>query len=170
MKIYLMRHAMAVPRGTPGYANDAERPLTMEGHAQAREVAEGLRRLKVAPGVIASSPYVRAIQTAERVAKVLGPHLTVKEVPELRGEARPAETSLALKSLAMYERVLCVGHEPHLSAWLAELVAGRQSMTCQMKKAGVACVEADLIPPPAGSATLRWLMTPKQLTLIGKAG
>jgi len=35
------------------------------------------------------------------------------------------------------------------------------------KKAAVACVELEKIPPPRGSGTLRWHLTPKQLALIG---
>jgi phosphohistidine phosphatase len=164
-----MRHAVAIPRGTPGYATDAQRPLTMDGHTQARQVAEGLKRLRIPIGVIATSPYVRAAQTAERVARVFGPHVQIIELEALTAEARPADTSKALTKFASQEHVVCVGHEPHVSAWLAELVAKPDGLQVLMKKGGVACVEIEKVPPPTGSGTLRWLMTPKQLTLIGKA-
>ena len=167
MRLYLMRHADAVPRGTPGYARDAQRPLTEAGLRQAAQAAWGLKRLKVAPEAILTSPYVRARQTAEQVGRVLGPELPIREWLELRAEEAPARTSAALKQMTAAEELLLIGHEPHLSAWVAELIAGTAAQV-QMKKAGVACVELDRLPPQAGAAVLRWLMTPKQLALIGR--
>lgn len=161
MRLYLMRHAVAVPRGAPGHADDSARPLTDEGRRQARRVAEGLKRLKLPLDAICTSPYARAAQTAEEAARVFG-GLPVQELGALRAEAEPRETSLTLKALADRSHVLLVGHEPHLSGWLAELTGGR----CLMKKAGAACVEIDRVPPAPGSGTLRWLMTPKQLMAV----
>ncbi len=169
MRLYLLRHAEAIPRGTAGYAQDAARPLTDEGRRQARQVAKGLQRLGVPAEVIVASPYVRAAQTAEEVARVLAFEEPVRTLEALRAEAKPRETSAALAALASHDHVVLVGHEPHLSAWLAELVAGEDGLRCVFKKGGVACVEVERVPPPRGSGTLRWLMTPKQLDLIGAA-
>lgn len=159
---------MATPRGTPGFARDADRPLTEEGRVQARDVAKGLKRLNVSPDAILSSPYLRAAQTAEEVVRILKSGTPVKTLEELRAEAPPSETSKALADFAACEQILCVGHEPHVSAWLAHLVAGPQRMQCVFKKAGVACVEVERMPLSAGRATLRWLMAPKHLAAIGK--
>jgi phosphohistidine phosphatase SixA len=70
-----------------------------------------------------------------------------------------------LKALSGMKAVLVVGHEPHLSAWIAELVSGGR-MQCLMKKGSVACVELEGLPPVAGSGVLRWLMTAKHLALV----
>ena len=169
MRLYLLRHAIAVPHGTPGYGQDAQRPLTEEGQAQALQIGEGLKRLNINPDLVVTSPYVRAAQTAEHVTRALGQRLRVEALEALRAEAEPSDTSEALAAFAGHDRLLLVGHEPHLSAWVAELVAGRGGMRCLMKKAGVACVEVERVPPPAGSGTLRWLLTPKHLALIGTA-
>ncbi len=169
MRLYLMRHATAVPHGTPGSVQDADRVLTAEGNAEATAVAKGLQRLRIMPDLIVTSPYVRAIETADWVARVLQPQQPRQQLNELRSEADPRSTSIALGALKGYDDLLLVGHEPHLSAWVAELVGGREAMRCQMKKAGVACVEIERVPPASGSGTLRWLMTPKQLALIGDA-
>ena len=168
MRLYLIRHAIAVPPGTPGYTQDALRPLTEEGHAQARQVAEGLKRLDIPLDVILTSPYVRAAQTAEHLSRAFGSRMAVKQSDALRAEADPIETSQALKTVADQEHVACVGHEPHLSAWVAHLVSGRDGMRCLMKKGGVACIELPRVPSPPGGGILRWLMTPKQLGLIGQ--
>lgn len=166
MRLYLLRHAIAVPHGTPGYADDAQRPLTDEGHAQARAVARGLKQLKLPVELILTSPYVRAMQTARHVAEVFGGRVPLKECAELQAEVAPRETSAALKGLSSTGHLLCVGHEPHLSAWVSELVAGPGGMQCLMKKSGAACIELPRVPPPAGSGTLRWLITPKQMALM----
>ena len=167
MRLYLLRHAIAVPGGTPGDNQDAQRPLTDEGRAQALQVGQGLKRLKINPDLIVTSPYLRAAQTAEQVGRVLGYRRDIKALDALRSEAKPSETSEALAAFAAHARLLLVGHEPHLSAWIAELTAGRGGMRCLMKKAGVACVEIERVPPPAGSGTLRWLLMPKHLALVG---
>ena len=169
MRLYLVRHAIAVPHGTLGFAQDAKRPLTNEGQQQARDIGAGLKRLKISMDTIATSPYVRAKQTAEALAEVLGHGIPLKALEELRAETAPDATSLALKALSGCEHLMLVGHEPHLSAWMGLLVAGREGLHCVMKKGSVACVEIEQVPPPAGSGTLRWLMTSKQLALIGRA-
>ncbi len=168
MRLYLIRHATAVPHGTPDYPDDAQRPLTDEGVAEARQVGKGLKRLKLDIHLVVTSPYLRARQTAEEVARIFGLADSIEELDELRSEVKPSETSQALKRLSKREQVLFVGHEPHLSGWIAELVADHGKMNCLMKKAAVACVEIERIPPPQGSGTLRWLMTPKHLSLIGR--
>ena len=168
MRLYLLRHADAVPRGTPGYRQDAQRPLTEAGHVQAREVAEGLKRLKVPVDAIGVSVLLRAAQTAEYVARAFGLEQALRQLDTLRPEAEPADTSQALRAFSRCEHVVLVGHEPHLSTWLGWLVAEQGQVRCLFKKAGVACVEIERAPPAKGSGTLRWFMTPKQLALIGK--
>jgi phosphohistidine phosphatase len=65
VKLYLVRHAIAVPHFTVGYEDDSQRPLTDKGRAKMRDITRGLKVLGVAPQIILSSPYVRARQTAE---------------------------------------------------------------------------------------------------------
>ena len=169
MRLYLLRHALAVPRGAAEYRSDAQRPLTNEGRAQARRVAQGLKRLDPDVDVIVTSPYLRAAQTSREVAGVFGARARVKELDALRADVDPRDTSRALAQLDAHERVVLVGHEPHLGRWLAELVAADGRIQCVIKKGGIACVEVKRVPPPPGSGTLRWLMTPKQLSLIGRS-
>ena len=167
MRLYLLRHSLAVPHGTPGYRDDSLRPLTEQGHAQARAVARGFKRLGKPVDVILTSPYVRARQTADHMAEVLGRGVVVKEWPVLKAEVEPSSTSQGLKAFVSQEHLMLVGHEPHLSLWLGQLVAGAGGFRCVFKKAGMACVELTRVPPPAGSGALRWLLTPRQLALIG---
>jgi phosphohistidine phosphatase len=170
MRLYLLRHATAVPRGTPGFTRDADRPLTEAGRREARAVAKGLKRLRKSPDLILTSPYRRAQETAEQAARVFGRSVPVETADALRAEASPEDAAGALAAFRRAEAVLAVGHEPHLSTWLGWLVAGRGGLRCTFKKAGVACVELERVPPAAGSGTLRWLATPRHLMLIGDTG
>ena len=169
MRLYVMRHADAVPRGTPGYGQDAQRPLTAGGRLQARDAAKGLKCLSIPIKVILTSPYARAVQTAEEVRRVFGSGTEMTPMEELRAEANPEDTSFALRAFCAFDHLLAVGHEPHCSAWITELVTNSGTMRCLVKKGGVACVELERLPPARGDGTLRWLMTAKQLALIGKS-
>jgi 2,3-bisphosphoglycerate-dependent phosphoglycerate mutase len=55
--IFLVRHAQSVPP-TPNGPNEYQRPLTETGIAQASQLADSLADLD--PGVVVSSPYLRA--------------------------------------------------------------------------------------------------------------
>ena len=69
MEIILVRHAESVIP-TPGGPDEYHRPLTETGHAQASRLVEELAA--IGPSLIAASPYLRAVQTVEPVARALG--------------------------------------------------------------------------------------------------
>ena len=71
MRLYIVRHGIAFPHGTPGMAED-DRPLTKEGIRKMQQTAKGLRAIDCVPDVILSSPLPRARQTAEIVLEALG--------------------------------------------------------------------------------------------------
>lgn len=67
--IVLVRHARSVPPA-PGGPGDYQRPLTERGRVQATGLTDCLADLE--PGAIVSSPYLRAVQTLEPAARLLG--------------------------------------------------------------------------------------------------
>src|SRR5258707_4585781 len=69
MQLYILRHGIA-EAGKPG-SNDSERALTSEGKKKLREVLRVASRARVTPKLIISSPYVRAVETAEIAIDVL---------------------------------------------------------------------------------------------------
>lgn len=134
--IWLLRHAVAEERAPSG--RDPDRELTPEGLQRARAVARGLAAL--GPGIvrIVSSPYRRALQTAEPAARALG--IEVSESHALEPESDPGEI---LREIQAGEgHVLLVGHQPHLGSLLGLLVAGG-GIEIPMKKASVARVTLD---------------------------
>src|SRR6185503_13585191 len=72
MELYLLRHAIAVQRGTPGYDDDSQRPLTDEGRKKMKKIVKALSGLNLELDTILSSPYVRARDTAKILAKEFG--------------------------------------------------------------------------------------------------
>ncbi|GIW19171.1 MAG: phosphohistidine phosphatase SixA [Tepidiforma sp.] len=157
MDLVLVRHAIAAERGT--VANDAERPLTPEGAERMREAARGLARL-VTPQVIVSSPWLRAVQTAEILREAYG-----------LGKVRISETLASDDYQAVIEMaaetdaspVALVGHEPWMGELLAYLLTGDPAgMAVTFKKGGAALVRA-AGEPRAGSCWLEWFIPPGAL-------
>lgn len=79
LDVLLIRHAESVPPGTSGYADD-DRPLTDAGRRAAEELAFELGEWHV--GTIYSSPYARAVETVEPLARLR--RLEVQLLDDLR--------------------------------------------------------------------------------------
>jgi phosphohistidine phosphatase len=163
MEIYILRHGIAVERGTPGYKRDGDRPLTEEGVEKMRQIAKAMREMDLQFDVIFSSPYVRAKATADIVAETLGENVTLTD--SLLPEADPAELIDEIND-EKPQRVLLVGHEPDLSALISTLICGKRNADIELKKGGLAKLTAETLTY-GKCATLNWLLTPKQLRQLG---
>ena len=138
MRLLVVRHAIAVPHGTPGVA-DQDRPLTPEGEAKFREAARGLARILDAPDALLTSPWLRARQTAAIAADAWGgpqPKLT----PALASGSFE-EQARVLDEYADDETVAIFGHEPWVSELVARLLGTRASDRLTFKKGGAALLE-----------------------------
>jgi phosphohistidine phosphatase len=163
MELYLLRHGLAVERGTRGYEDDAARPLTPKGRRQIRKTAEAVRRLAPKLDLILSSPLLRAKQTAETLAR----ELNWKERLKFTKALAPAGSAAhLLRQLGREKpapaRVLLVGHEPDMSQLISLLTTGDRKLQLDLKKGGMAKLEAETLRG-GKCATLAWLLTPKQL-------
>jgi phosphohistidine phosphatase len=166
MNLYLLRHGLAVEPGTPGYARDADRPLTPEGKQKLQKIARAMKTLELEFDRIVSSPYLRARQTAEIIAERLKPCQKL----ELSGTLAPDGSSRKLIELLNGlepppKSVLLVGHEPYLSGLIALLISGHQGASIVMKKAGLASLRLASLHH-GRCAELEWLLTPKQMALL----
>jgi phosphohistidine phosphatase len=163
MRLYLMRHGLAIDRDDPDCPPEVERYLTPKGIERTRAVAEGLAEMGVRPTILLSSPYVRAVQTGEIVCDAL--EIDPKNLhasDALKPEAKPARIAEELGRLTADE-VICFGHAPHLDDFIAYATRAPAAFT-MLKKAGVACLEVQRFSPPEGQ--LRWLPTPKLLRIL----
>lgn len=168
MDLYLLRHGVAVRRGTPGYAADRTRPLTPEGRRRLGSIALGMRRLGLDFDAIFSSPYVRARETAELVARRLGMDRHVATSPLLAPDADQGRLLSELDAMTSRAsaRVLLVGHEPDLSRLASILVFGDEGGLLKLRKGGLAKLSVEAWQR-GRRAQLEYCLTPEQLRLLG---
>ena len=163
MDIFIFRHGIAVERGTKGFENDSERPLTPKGKRQLRKSAAAMRKMKLRFDLILSSPYERAKRTAEIVADELKLKKRLKFSDLLKYEAEPVELVAHLAELRPAPKtLLLVGHEPYLSRMASRLVSGEEDTAMDLKKGGLCKLEVEKLRV-GKCAQLAWLLTPKQM-------
>ncbi|MCC6931094.1 MAG: phosphohistidine phosphatase SixA [Gemmatimonadaceae bacterium] len=168
MFLLVIRHAIAEERDAfaRSGASDDERPLTALGKRRMRRNAAGLRRVAPHLDVLATSPLVRAQQTARLVAEAYGKS-AIETVEALRPEAAPRALFAWLARQPSDAIVAVVGHEPHVGRLMSWSLAGVDDSAVVFKKGGVALVEF-AIKPAARKGRLHWLLTPAQLRALAK--
>jgi phosphohistidine phosphatase len=158
VNVLIVRHAIAVERGTPGFADD-DRPLTAEGETKFRSAAKGLARVLGAPDTMLTSPLPRAHRTAELAAEAWG-GLALTVTPVLAGGSF-AEIAAMLSSYRGHSCVALFGHEPDVSELLARLLGTPHSERLEFKKGAAALVQ---VPGRLeGGGRLVWFLPPKVL-------
>jgi len=161
MLLYLVRHGIAIDREDPKCPAEAERYLTEEGIKKTKEVARGVAAIAEEADLFLSSPYVRAMQTAELFASAFDfPKEKIRKSELL---LPGADAGALFREIAKHkdaESVFCFGHAPHLDEVIAAVLGSKRDAT-SVKKAGVACLELRRVAPPTG--ILAWLATPKML-------
>ena len=167
MNLYILRHGIATDPDVPGFAKDAERPLTPEGKRKLRQVADAMEALELSFDLILSSPYLRARQTAEVIAEALKERKRLELSDSLTPGGSPRKLVELLNHLQPSpESVLLVGHEPYLSSLISLLVSGDGGFAVVMKKGGLCKLSTESLKP-GRCAVLEWLLTPKQMALMG---
>lgn len=162
MRLYLVRHGIAIDPEDPACPPEAERYLTEEGMKRARKAAQGMRAMGVTADLMISSPLVRAIQTAEIFAEELefkGKKLRKSNTLEWGAPPENIFAELA-KLKSPPDSMMLFGHAPHLDRAIALAIGATEDATA-LKKSGAACLEMESLSPPRGE--LVWLMTPKLL-------
>ena len=139
MELFVIRHAEATPRELS--PSDPERPLTPRGTKRFDAVVKGLCALEVRFDRVLHSPWLRAVQTADRLGRLIDGQTEV--TPLLASGPSPA-----LLAKLVGDRVAVVGHEP----WLGELVAwlvtgdGNAGERFPFDKGGVVWLEGAPVP------------------------
>jgi phosphohistidine phosphatase SixA len=160
MRLYLMRHGIAIDRDDPECPAESERYLTPKGAERTRIVAGGLTELRIRPTTPLTSPFVRAVQTGEIVCEALDlDPKQLRATDALKPDAKPARLAEELSKLPDSE-VICFGHAPHLDDFIAYAVKAPATFTA-LRKAGVACLDIESFSPLM--ATLAWLLTSRAL-------
>jgi phosphohistidine phosphatase len=167
MDLFLIRHADAAPLGEGGVQDDAERPLTDAGRAQCKALAAALQRVGVRFDCVATSPLLRARQTAEGLLEDWPAPL-----PEL-AECEALAPGVKARKLARYlmkkgaGAIALVGHMPDLADHAAWLIGSKKAQI-ELAKSGVAHIECEKLPAK-GSGTLTWLINPAWCDAVAKS-
>jgi phosphohistidine phosphatase len=161
MQLYVVRHGIAIDREDPKCPPDPERYLTEEGIEKTKRVAAAVAALDAAPDLFLSSPYVRAMQTAEIFATALGyAKQRIRRADLLLPGGDPTLFFRELAKDKQTSTLFVFGHAPHLDELIATALGSKHHLT-SLKKAGVALLELKRVSPPNGQ--LLWLATPKIL-------
>jgi phosphohistidine phosphatase len=107
---------------------------------------------------VISSPLPRALQTAELLCEAVGGEPLVDD--RLRPGADWGDLARAMAEHPDARRVMFVGHEPDLSAAVADLTG---AASVRLRKGGMACIEFYGVPEPGGGE-LAWLLDPDLYT------
>lgn len=160
MRLYIVRHAWAEEPGDFRYPNDSDRPLTEEGRKRFRRVVSKLVARGFQPQQIATSPYVRTVQTAEIIAKSMPKEIEVATLPALAPGARINELLEWTATLSVPE-VAWVGHMPDVGD-LTSILIGAATNRIGFSKGAIAAIDFNG-RAEIGRGILCWLLTAKML-------
>jgi len=158
MILYFLRHGLAYERGE-WLGDDSLRPLTEKGLERMRQEAQVLANLDLELDAILTSPFTRALQTAQIVADHLKLTDRLVEDNRLTPGFGLDELTEILTVFPQAQGLMLVGHEPDFSETISALIGGGE-IVC--KKGGLARVDLQNITTLAGQ--LEWLIPPGILT------
>ena len=154
MRIYLVRHSEAVDRIPP--MPDAARYLSARGRVSFREMARRFRDAGGLPTRILTSPFVRAVQTAEILSEAVRYDGEIVLDPRLSPGFDVGELNAVLNGCPREMEVAFVGHEPDLGGILTRLLSLPQGYA--MRKGAIAALDLPIAGDPL-RAGLAWLLT-----------
>ncbi len=139
MQILIMRHGQAHPYGE----SDGQRPLTEQGKLEAALMAKWMQKSQVDFDQILVSPFLRAQQTAQEIAKYSDAPLKTIDFITPEGSARQVHDYIdGVCSVERLETLLIVSHMPLVSYLVAELSAEKEAPIFQT--AAIAQIDYDI--------------------------
>jgi phosphohistidine phosphatase len=158
MKLYLIRHADALPLGD-GIPDDAQRPLSVRGQEQCSRIAAALNRQGVVLQALLTSPLLRARQTAEGMNAHLSQPAPPLQDCDLLGPAlKPRKVTNVVRAQTG-DAIGLVGHMPDLAFYAAWLIGSKKAQI-DLAKAGLARIDFEG-KVGKGKGLLTWLITPE---------
>lgn len=155
IKLYLMRHAHAVPE-----EEDPQRPLSERGRDQVRAMAKFLQlRGGIEVERVWHSPLVRALETADLFCDHLEIAATRREIDGLL--PYDDHRGIARRLSGFGYPLLVVGHEPHLGRLTSALVCGNVDQdVVDFKKGAIVCLERESTKSQTILWRICWYLTP----------
>ncbi len=163
MELYFIRHGIA--QEATSKIKDEQRSLTEQGRTKTQKVAQRLKDLNLSFNLIATSPLVRAQQTAEILVST-GLSSQLEQCSHLApgGSTEDwVEKWLTPKDYQPSTRLALVGHQPCLSNWAEILIWGEAKNSLVLKKAGIIGIEIPHTASIMGRCQMFWLTPPRYL-------
>ena len=157
MEVYLFRHGIAED-AKPG-SPDANRALTEEGKKKVAEVVKAARRAGTEPSLIISSPWLRAVETAQLAVEGFDFKGEVVRTERLVPHGSPEKVWDELRDYRDESAILLAGHEPLLGRLAAYLLSS-PALRIEMKKAAMVRIDIETFGA-APHGILRWMFTAK---------
>lgn len=167
MKLFLVRHGIAIDRLGPGMSRDSERNLTDEGIAEMRIVAKGLKDIGVKPDLVLASPYLRTRETATIIASTFGLEIATIDAlaPGVIMSALYKAVQRHLNQNPNYNQIVLVGHEPDMGMIASTLIHAGPEFVMPFKKGAVCRIDTPDLPSTM-PGTLKWYIPPKLFTKL----
>lgn len=157
IRVYLVRHGIAVDHAGKGDLPDDSRPLTEKGRRRFRKLARTFARLGEPVDRIFTSPLPRAVQTAEILASALR-HSDVGILESLRPSAPPEALLQEVASKAKgAQSVALVGHDPQMTLLVELLGDVPRGATIDFKKGSIVRIDVSELAAPKATEPVFWL-------------
>ena len=162
MILYVLRHGEAVERSDE--FSDEWRYLTEKGRDDVVKVVERVADHGHKPRLILSSPFVRAVQTAEIAAQQACRKNRTIMCDLLQPDGDVEELCHHVLKQEDAKRVMVVGHEPLLGSLVASLLGASGEVS--LKKGSCVALELDIRkdgekPALKKPAVFLWYITPR---------
>ena len=162
MLLLLVRHARAGDRDPDRWADDSMRPLTNLGREIHSQMSRTLARLECSPEAMLTSPWVRAVQTAELMVEEMELDIEPVRCEALARDVTIEDIAQQVKALGNASVVALVGHAPWIEELTSMLLGGSiEGVKIDFPKSGVIGLDTDEIAP--GAATLRFFLRPRHI-------
>jgi phosphohistidine phosphatase len=158
MEVYLLRHGIAEEDSPTG--RDSDRQLTSDGRRKLKDVMKTVAAAGVLPDIIVSSPYLRALQTAEIAREILGYTEEVHRSDALVPESDPQQVWQEIRnSYKGVNSIMLASHEPLMSRCTGFLL-NYPDLLVDFKKGGIVRIDLEQFGvQPRG--VLKWMLVPK---------
>jgi phosphohistidine phosphatase len=156
--LVLLRHGIAEEKGLKP---DAARRLTKKGREAMEKIAASLVTFFPKAERIHTSPLRRCVETAAIVEKAFGGSLSVETTDALLPDATAGQLRQLVEDSGA-QRLICVGHEPTLSAMMLELTRLSSEGDIELKKGGCYGLRVG----GDGIGRLEWMLSPSLMRKI----
>jgi phosphohistidine phosphatase len=158
MKLCIMRHGDAA-----NGPDDAARPLSAKGEAEAKNAGRFLAGIGEIPDVVLHSPLLRSRQTAEGVVRAAGLSRQLRVCDGIAPCDDPEAFAHNVRAIAQEGRVLVVTHQPFVSALASFLLSDGEGLSMKFTTGTVAGFERSA---SFGLWTLRFHVTARAIARL----